>query len=49
MANALDRAQWNRVKAARMLRISYRTMLTKIMELGLVAPGAEKKLQAIIR
>lgn len=37
----LERVRWNRTKAARLLKISYKTMLTKIAECG-VAPRARR-------
>jgi two-component system response regulator AtoC len=35
IAEVLDRVHWNRTKAARLLKISYKTLLTKIAECGL--------------
>jgi two-component system, NtrC family, response regulator AtoC len=34
----LDRVHWNRAKAARLLQISYKALLYKIMQCGLVTP-----------
>ena len=40
--DALDRVKWNRTKAARLLKISYRTLLYKIGGYGLVRlPAAD--------
>ncbi len=35
IAEVLDRVRWNRTQAARLLKISYKTLLSKITELGL--------------
>jgi two-component system response regulator AtoC len=35
IANALEQCRWNRVKTAKMLRISYRALLYKIKDMGL--------------
>ena len=35
IAEVLDRVRWNRTEAARLLKISYKTLLSKIIELGL--------------
>jgi len=35
LKEVLDRVHWNRVKAARILKVSYKTVLTKIVECGL--------------
>jgi two-component system response regulator AtoC len=35
LAEVLDRVHWNRTEAARILRVSYKTLLTKIAECGL--------------
>jgi len=35
IAQALEQCRWNRVKTARMLRISYRALLYKIKDMGL--------------
>jgi two-component system response regulator AtoC len=34
----LDRVHWNRAKAARLLRISYKALLYKIVQCGLITP-----------
>jgi two-component system, NtrC family, response regulator AtoC len=34
----LDRVHWNRAKAARLLQISYKALLYKIVQCGLVTP-----------
>ena len=34
----LEQTGWNRMKASKILKISYKTMLTKITELGLLPP-----------
>jgi DNA-binding NtrC family response regulator len=36
---ALDRFQWNRRKAAEALGVSYKTLLNKMKECGITAPG----------
>jgi two-component system response regulator AtoC len=38
LAEVLNRVQWNRTEAARILRISYKTLLNKIVESGLASP-----------
>ena len=35
IARALEQCRWNRVKAAKMLKISYRALLYKIKDMGL--------------
>jgi two-component system response regulator AtoC len=41
--DALDRVRWNRTKAAQMLGVSYKTLLSKMKECGISAPaGAEE-------
>ena len=35
IAEVLDRVRWNRTEAARLLKISYKTILSKIVQLGL--------------
>jgi DNA-binding NtrC family response regulator len=37
----LDRVHWNRAKAARLLQISYKALLYKIVQCGLVSQDAE--------
>jgi two-component system response regulator AtoC len=39
----LDRVGWNRARAARLLQISYRALLYKIVDYGLTKPDAENK------
>jgi two-component system, NtrC family, response regulator AtoC len=38
LLEVLDRVSWNRTEAARILRVSYKTILTKISEYGLTPP-----------
>jgi len=38
----LDRVHWNRAKAARLLQISYKALLYKIVQCGLVVQDTEK-------
>ena len=38
LLEVLDRVSWNRSEAARILRVSYKTLLTKISECGLTPP-----------
>jgi DNA-binding NtrC family response regulator len=38
LAEVLDRVHWNRSEAARILRVSYKTLLNKISESGLFPP-----------
>jgi two-component system, NtrC family, response regulator AtoC len=38
IAQTLERTHWNRAKAARMLQISYKALLYKIVECGLIHP-----------
>jgi transcriptional regulator with PAS, ATPase and Fis domain len=35
LAEVLDRVRWNRAKAARILKVSYKTLLNKIVEVGI--------------
>jgi two-component system response regulator AtoC len=42
----LDRVHWNRAKAARLLQISYKALLYKIVQCGLVVQETEKEEQA---
>jgi DNA-binding NtrC family response regulator len=37
LLEVLDKVHWNRVAAARMLKVSYKTLLTKINEYGFVS------------
>jgi len=39
----LDRVRWNRAKAARLLQISYKALLYKIVQCGLVTPEEKEK------
>ncbi len=39
----LDRVHWNRAKAARLLQISYKALLYKIVQCGLVSQDTEKE------
>jgi DNA-binding NtrC family response regulator len=41
IAKCLEDTRWNRVKAAKLLRISYRALLYKIKDVGLDRPGPE--------
>jgi transcriptional regulator with PAS, ATPase and Fis domain len=38
LREVLERASWNRAEAARILKVSYKTLLTKISECGLTPP-----------
>ena len=38
LAEVLERVNWNRAEAARVLKVSYKTLLNKISECGLVSP-----------
>jgi len=38
LAEVLERVTWNRAEAARILKVSYKTLLTKIAECGLTPP-----------
>ena len=40
IAHALEQCRWNRVKTAKMLRISYRALLYKIKDMGLKQDSA---------
>ena len=40
IAYALEQCRWNRVKTAKMLRISYRALLYKIKDMGLKQDAA---------
>jgi transcriptional regulator with GAF, ATPase, and Fis domain len=44
----LDRVRWNRVRAARLLQISYRTLLYKIGDYGLAKPDSENGEERIV-
>jgi transcriptional regulator with PAS, ATPase and Fis domain len=39
LREVLERVSWNRAEAARILKVSYKTLLTKISECGLTAPS----------
>ena len=39
LREVLERVGWNRAEAARILKVSYKTLLTKISECGLTAPS----------
>jgi two-component system response regulator AtoC len=39
LAEVLERVRWNRADAARILRVSYKTLLNKIAECGLTPPS----------
>jgi two-component system response regulator AtoC len=38
LEHVLERLQWNRAAASRILKVSYKTLLSKIVDCGLVAP-----------
>ena len=38
IADVLDRVQWNRAAASRILKVSYKTLLNKIVDCGLIPP-----------
>jgi two-component system, NtrC family, response regulator AtoC len=44
ITEVLERVHWNRAKAARLLQISYKAMLYKIVDCGLVKPAPDKEL-----
>jgi two-component system, NtrC family, response regulator AtoC len=39
LAEVLERVHWNRAEASRILKVSYKTLLNKISECGLMAPS----------
>jgi DNA-binding NtrC family response regulator len=39
---ALDRFRWNRRKAAQLLGVSYKTLLSKMKECGISAPAGDE-------
>jgi len=39
LAEVLERVRWNRAEASRILKVSYKTLLTKIAECELAAPA----------
>src|SRR6266850_4414100 len=41
LAEVLDQVRWNRAEAARILRISYKTLLNKIVEIGINYPSRD--------
>ena len=41
LVHVLERVQWNRAEAARVLKVSYKTILSKISQLRLT-PGTDK-------
>jgi two-component system response regulator AtoC len=43
----LDRVHWNRAKAARLLQISYKALLYKIVQCGLVVHDTDKDKEVI--
>jgi len=43
----LDRVHWNRAKAARLLQISYKALLYKIVQCGLVSHDSDKEKEVI--
>jgi two-component system response regulator AtoC len=43
----LDRVHWNRAKAARLLQISYKALLYKIVQCGLVTPDPDKEKEPV--
>ncbi len=47
IADALEQTHWNRKAAARLLNVSYRALLYKIQEYGLVPPGDSARLFAM--
>jgi DNA-binding NtrC family response regulator len=44
LVHVLERVQWNRAEAARVLKVSYKTLLNKISQLEL-APGRDESPQ----
>jgi DNA-binding NtrC family response regulator len=43
----LDRVHWNRAKAARLLQISYKALLYKIVQCGLITPETDKEKETV--
>jgi DNA-binding NtrC family response regulator len=39
LSEVLERVRWNRAEAARILKVSYKTLLNKIAECGLTPPS----------
>jgi two-component system, NtrC family, response regulator AtoC len=48
IAQTLERVHWNRAKAARILHISYKALLYKIVDCGLTSPGEEPEPTAAV-
>jgi DNA-binding NtrC family response regulator len=44
LVQVLERVQWNRAEAARVLKVSYKTLLNKISQLELT-PGRDERPQ----
>ncbi len=42
LAEVLERVRWNRTAAARILKVSYKTLLSKLAECGLVPPKGSR-------
>ena len=40
--DVLDRVQWNRAAASRILKVSYKTLLSKIVDCGLIPPQRQQ-------
>jgi DNA-binding NtrC family response regulator len=40
LLEVLERVRWNRTAAARILKVSYKTLLSKLTECGIVPPKA---------
>ena len=43
LREVLDRVRWNRTEAARILKVSYKTLLNKLVTCGLASPRARQK------
>ncbi|MGH7344697.1 MAG: sigma-54 interaction domain-containing protein [Candidatus Rokuibacteriota bacterium] len=43
LAEVLERVRWNRAEAARILKVSYKTLLNKICECGLIPPPRRER------
>jgi two-component system response regulator AtoC len=48
IAETLERVHWNRAKAARILQISYKALLYKIVDCGLATPAQETERPALV-
>jgi two-component system response regulator AtoC len=48
IAETLERVHWNRAKAARILQISYKALLYKIVDCGLASPAEAEERPALI-